>query len=194
MLGLVLCGGQSQRMGNDKGLLKQDGQCWAQIAAHKLSALQIPVKVSVNEQQLVSYAGIFSKDDLIADDKTLSVRGPLLGLLSCHIAFPAKDIFVLACDMLHMQTPQLYPLLKKYRQEKSDAYIFTNNGEAEPLCGIYTANALSNTLKLYQKDKLHKHSMKSVLERFTICSIDLAEGEKKYFQNFNTPGEMGTTV
>jgi molybdenum cofactor guanylyltransferase len=194
MLGLILCGGQSRRMGNDKGLLKQNGQCWVQIAAHKLSALHIPVKVSVNGQQLVSYAGIFSTADLIADDKTLSVNGPLLGLLSCHMAFPAQDIFVLACDMLLMETPQLYPLLEKHRQENFDAYIFTNNGEAEPLCGIYTANALLNTLKLYQKEKLHKHSMKSVLERLKVCTIALREEEKKYFQNFNTPGEMDTTV
>ena len=65
MLGLILCGGQSQRMGSDKGLMKLHEKSWAQLAADKLAAAGIPVKLSVNEQQLSLYADIFSKDELL---------------------------------------------------------------------------------------------------------------------------------
>ena len=77
MIGVVLCGGQSFRMGADKGLLKNETGVWARIAYDKLAALNIPVRVSVNDNQYSSYADIFSPEELITDDTTFQVRGPL---------------------------------------------------------------------------------------------------------------------
>ncbi|GGH03134.1 NTP transferase domain-containing protein [Pedobacter zeae] len=48
MLGIVLCGGQSLRMGTDKGLLIHQDKLWAQVAADKLSVLDLLVNFSVN--------------------------------------------------------------------------------------------------------------------------------------------------
>ncbi len=47
MIGLILCGGQSSRMGSDKGLLKLEAKTWAQTAIDKMEILHIPVKISV---------------------------------------------------------------------------------------------------------------------------------------------------
>ena len=41
MLGIVLCGGQSLRMGMDKGLMTYGGQFWAALAMQKLHELGI---------------------------------------------------------------------------------------------------------------------------------------------------------
>ena len=51
MLGVVLSGGQSSRMGTDKGLIKLESKSWAQIALDKLAAFQIPVVVCVDGKQ-----------------------------------------------------------------------------------------------------------------------------------------------
>ncbi len=190
MLGLVLCGGQSQRMGSDKGLMKTGEKTWAQMAVDKLSALSIPVKISVNEKQMPFYAEAFSIHKLIVDDNSLSVKGPLLGMLSCHLAFPKEDIVVLACDMLLMETSMLLSLYKNYQQQNAEAYIFTNDGEAEPLCGIYTAKGLSVILDMLNSRQLVKHSMKFMLEHVTVAKIALQEEEKKYFRNFNKASEI----
>jgi molybdenum cofactor guanylyltransferase len=190
MQGIVLCGGKSTRMGSDKGLLQLHEKYWAQIAAEKLSALNIPVKLSVNDSQVEAYKNIFSTNDFITDDKGLLIEGPLLGLMSCHLASPEQDLFVLACDLLNIEATIMSSLYKKYQQQNFDAYIGYNNNEAEPLCGIYTAQALKNILHLYTIEKLYRYSMKFILEQLNVCRIDLSEEEKLLFKNFNSPGDF----
>ena len=70
MLGIILCGGQSSRMGSDKGLLKLEANTWAQTAIDKMSALNIPIKISVNSQQYPDYKFVFPSTDLIKDNTT----------------------------------------------------------------------------------------------------------------------------
>ena len=51
MLGVVLCGGQSSRMGTDKGLIKLNANTWAQAAVDKMLLLKLKVVLSVNATQ-----------------------------------------------------------------------------------------------------------------------------------------------
>ena len=80
MLGVILCGGKSSRMGSDKGLLKLHAGTWAQNAIEKLMALQIPVVLSVNPNQYRDYSPIFTLEQLVKDDEGLDVHGPLCGV------------------------------------------------------------------------------------------------------------------
>nr|HPH89682.1 hypothetical protein [Ferruginibacter sp.] len=98
--------------------------------------------------------------------------------------------FVLACDMLYMKTDLLVKLLEKYQQQIADAYIFSNDVKAEPLCGIYTDRSLSYVSDLYKTKKLHTYSMKFILEQLNVCAVPLEDEEKKYFQNFNSPSDI----
>ena len=191
MLGIILCGGQSVRMGSDKGLLKAEAKTWAQTAIEKIAALNIPVKLSVNINQYPEYVSIFSITDLIMDEPTLAVKGPLLGLLSCHLTFPEEDLFILACDMPLMDISILMELYNKYQQQPgAGAYIFTNDGEMEPLCGIYTARGLATIIELVKSGELKKYSMKYTLDHLTVNTINANEEQKKCFRNFNAHAEL----
>ena len=191
MTGIILCGGQSSRMGSDKGLLKQEASTWAQTAIDKMSVLNIPVKISVNSKQYPDYAVVFAATDLITDDASLQVRGPLLGVLSSHLKYPTEDLFALACDMPLMEPSLLNNLYLKYQLEPSShAYIFTNEGEPEPLCGIYTAKGLSIILTMLRDGRLIKYSMKFMLEHLAVKTIAVADEQKKYFRNFNAHAEL----
>ena len=191
MLGIILCGGQSSRMGSDKGLLKLEANTWAQTAIDKMSALNIPIKISVNRQQYPDYKLVFPSPDLITDNTTLSIKGPLLGVISSHVQFPQEDLFVLACDMPLMESSLLHTLFKNYQQEPSfNAYVFTNQGEAEPLCGIYKASGLSAILEMLGSGCLSKHSMKFVLDHLATMRIPVADDQQKYFRNFNAHAEL----
>lgn len=191
MLGIILCGGQSSRMGSDKGLLMYEAKTWAQTAFEKLSTLNLPLQLSINQQQKNDYLKVFKPELLIVDNTDLNIRGPLLGVLSAHLQNPDDDLFLLACDLPLMDSNLLKELLTLYTaQNKFEAYIFTNNKEPEPLCGIYTARALKKIIALYQSDKLTRHSMKFVLSQLVVCEIALLDDQKKYFRNFNAHADI----
>ncbi len=191
MLGIILCGGQSSRMGSDKGLLKLEANTWAQTAIDKMADLNIPVKISVNSNQYPDYAAVFPSANLITDDATLPLKGPLLGVLSSHLKFPNEDLFILACDMPLMEPSLLNILYTQYQQKPSfTAYFFTNSDEPEPLCGIYKAKGLSIILDMLVSDRLLKHSMKFMLEHLNTTTIPATEEQKKYFRNFNAHAEL----
>src|SRR5690606_41870089 len=107
--GVVLCGGESKRMGKDKGLLPLGKDNWAQTAFHKLQKLNIPVCLSVNSKQIHAYIHFFSAEQLIKDET--SAKGPLRGLLSVHLKYPNDDLLLLACDMTEMDTTTLETLI-----------------------------------------------------------------------------------
>ncbi len=188
MIGVVLCGGESTRMGTDKGLLMTDGKAWVTSAVEKLSALEIKVFVSINQFQLLSYQTILPNNtQFIIDNASIQIKGPLLGLLSVHLSHPKEDIFILACDLLLMNTPPLKELYNEYYNNQTyDAYLFKNNLEYEPLCGIYKSKALATIYTKYQQGLLLKYSVKYALEQFTILSKPIKEQNLKYFKNFNS--------
>jgi len=190
MLGIILCGGQSSRMGSDKGLLLVNEKTWAQTAVEKLASLGLAVKLSLNNNQYPAYQSEFSSVELIVDDASLHFKGPLLGVISCHLKYPSEDLFILACDMPLMELALLNELYYEYqRQTTAGAFVFTNNGEWEPLCGIYTASALAHILSLLQSGQLIKFSMKNVLDHLNVKSIALRSDQKTAFRNYNSRSE-----
>jgi molybdopterin-guanine dinucleotide biosynthesis protein A len=191
MIALVLCGGQSTRMGSDKGLLQPNAKAWAATAADILAEQNLPVQFSVNTNQLEYYNQLFSASDLIVDNEMLTVHGPLLGLLSAHLQHPNKNILVLACDMPLMQSSLIKELIAASQQhEHFDAWLYKNNAQPEPLCAIYSSNALASILQLLKKGKLYKHSMKCMLEQINPFYIPIQESQEKCFRNFNSHAEL----
>lgn len=160
---MVLSGGESRRMGQDKGLLPISGTCWAKHVAMKLQALQIPVVVSVNTSQAAGYGKFFKPEEMVVD--SMEVGGPLKGLLSVHAQYPAVDLLPLACDMISMEAATLRHLLACYRKDRGYDFLVYQQGEfAEPLGGIYTARALQAVLAKVAAGELQKFSMKSILD------------------------------
>jgi molybdopterin-guanine dinucleotide biosynthesis protein A len=191
MLGVVLCGGESKRMGSDKALLQKNATTWAELTFNTLSALNIPVVLSVNIHQLSFYSSIFPTHKMIVDDAALAIGGPLHGLLTVHQQYPSDDIILLACDMPTMHIEVVKKLVETLQLNPTrEAIFFTNNHQPEPLCAIYTAKGLAKILALYNANKLPKHSMKYVLEQLATITLTMPTNWSAYFKNYNATSDL----
>ena len=178
-------------MGSDKGLLKLHASTWAQTAIDKLNSFQLPVVISVTKKQYEGYSSVFSPQLLVTDNESLQMNGPLSGVLSVHLTYPQEDLLVLACDMPLMETDLIKELLARYKiQPTTEAFVYTNDGEPEPLLGIYKATGLTHIHHLYKATQLPKHSMKYMLEHISTSSAPLPDDKKKCFRNFNAHAEL----
>ncbi len=191
MLSVVLCGGNSSRMGDDKGLLLVDNKSWAKAAQEKLMLMNLPTVFSVNEAQVEKYNLLFPKEQLIVDDAELALPGPLLGVLSAHVRFPNEDLMVLACDLPNMNHIVLEKLQEEHlKNNDSKAFVFKFAEQVEPLCGIYTSKGLAKILAVHQTKNLTKHSMMYVLDQLQTMYLTSQENWKPYFKNFNSPADF----
>ncbi|WP_162303799.1 molybdenum cofactor guanylyltransferase [Paracnuella aquatica] len=188
--GVVLCGGESARMGVDKGLLERDGRTWAQLAFDKLASFNIPVCISVNSQNVAAYKQNFDPALLIQDNEQIGVGGPLKGLLSVHQAMPNADLLVLAVDMPHMHQSVLETLIEQSKRSRAEALVYQNENQLEPLCGIYTASGLRKIFAAVLEQRLPRFSMHYVLSQMTTLALPVAPGQKRYFINCNSPEDL----
>ncbi len=178
-----MCGGQSLRMGTDKGLIPIHGTCWAAFMAGKLAAIPLPVFVSINSTQQQQYKAFFLDEQLIID--SLNIGGPLNGLLSVHNQYPDDDLLLLACDMINMQPKTLSRLIDTYTTEPDhDFYVYQNIDFAEPMCAIYTSRGLKKLIQNHEASSLQNSSLQKVLNQGITKRLPITEPES--FKNKNT--------
>lgn len=182
LIGVILCGGESKRMGRDKGLIEQDGKHWAVLIADKLKQLGLPVVVSINEKQQAPYDTLFPDTPLIADK--LTINGPLNGLLTIHEHFPDKDILLMATDLIDMDGDTLEDLLQVYNNEPGfDFYAYEQDGFAQSFCSIFTSAGLKAVFERFMNKELKKYSLHDRFNEGKTKFIPLNNIEA--FNNYN---------
>ncbi|MEC3878225.1 molybdenum cofactor guanylyltransferase [Parapedobacter sp. 10938] len=185
LIGLVLCGGKSSRMGTDKGTLVRDGCTWAEHMRAKLRQLDLKTYVSINPLQFEKYGQFFSSTAMIPD--AVDVKGPLGGLLSAHLRFPKKNVLVVPCDMVDLDVSLLQRLLDIRRQiVQADVYLYGHAEFTEPLCAIYTASGLRKLFVSYNEGNLTDFSVKRATQSLSVVYLPIPE-HTDGFRNYNTP-------
>jgi molybdenum cofactor guanylyltransferase len=133
LLGLVLVGGESRRMGTAKAYLDYGGGPQYQICEAVLKKFCRHVYFSASPKLTPPLP--VAKDQKI-DDVFVDPIGPLLGIISAFKRFPDNAFFVLACDLPYFSADHAAMLLS-LRNPHKKASIFFVDDQAEPLCGIY---------------------------------------------------------
>ena len=182
LLGVVLCGGESKRMGSDKGLLQLNEKTWAEHITQKLKDQNLPVVISINEKQLVLYKKLFEEKDLIIDQ--LPMHGPLNGLLTVHQRFPIKNILLMACDLIDMEAFILEELITTYEKNEADYFAYEENDFFQPLCAIYTSKALTSLHERLTNGSLANYSFQYILNNSK--TYHLHTSSLQAFTNYNT--------
>lgn len=187
LLGLVLCGGQSKRMGTDKGMIQGKAESWAQETAAKLINTGLGAVYSINTLQIITYSAEISSTLLICD--SLELPGPLNGILSAHQRYPDTDLFVLACDMPLMNVATLNRLAEAYKNKpKYGVYFYEKKGFKEPLCSIFRKETLASLLQAYISAELTQYSLQKILSRLPYLALEMVD--TLAFSNINSAEEL----
>lgn len=178
---LVLLGGKSSRMGEEKGLIQYHERTQAEHLVSMLEEMGLEVFLSVREEQKENYA--FLNKPLIADQ--IQGAGPLGGIASAMRAFPQTAFAVVACDLPNLQKEQLEFLLKN-RNAKAFATCYKSpmDGGPEPLCSVYEPKSFSALMKVWVNGKSCPRKM---LFNRTVELLEV--NDSSFLANANTPEE-----
>ena len=174
---LILSGGQSSRMGEEKRLINYHGKTQEQFLFDLLCGYFSAVYVSINQNQ--------TTDLPYVQDLDLGVKSPMVGIVSAFNKNPSSAWLVVACDMPFVDGRAIEYLLKHRNSEKY-ATAFENPDEhfPEPLLTIYEPKIFP---KLQEAINQGKKSPMKVLQNLEIELLQ--EFDNQWIVNINTVEE-----
>lgn len=140
ILGVVLCGGRSSRMGRDKALIEVRpgiSQLDYQLGllAPFCSRLAMSVGPAANPD-LRLLDGV----TLLVDEEGIS--GPMAGILAALRAAGGSPVFAIACDMPFLESSHLVQLLNRRDSSKWATAFLAQDGQPDPMFVLYEPECL----------------------------------------------------
>ena len=162
LYGLVLSGGKSTRMGEDKGLLHYHGLPQREYLYLILKTVCDEAYLSIRSEQA---RALDPRCNYITDRDEF--QGPFNGILSAHAAFPDIAWLVFACDLPLLDMASLQQLIAERDPDKHATAMATQqSGLPEPLAAIWEPQGLNLALK-------HVHTTKNPGPRKFLLHADV---------------------
>lgn len=181
--GLVMAGGFSRRMGQDKALLDYHGEHQSVWTAKLLESVCDKVFISCRSDQ---DPGTGDRWPRIHDRE--KDQGPIGGFLSAHMAHPDAAWLTVACDLPLLTSHTLTHLLaERDPQRLATVYRAQRDGLPEPLCALYEPEIMP----LFQKFLSEGRSCPRktlLLNETRVKLIDLPDPYA--LDNVNTPEDL----
>jgi molybdenum cofactor guanylyltransferase len=191
VFGLVLCGGESQRMGRDKALLELGGRSLVERAVGELEPLCEEVWLASGPVPRFTGLG-----RLELCDRRPRGSGPLAALEAGLITLRARGergwLAVLACDMPGARTALFRELLGRAEREGLDLAGLGGERGPEPLCAVYSGALLESVQAALEQGELKMTSPARFPARHGAlprCAW-VAHAEPALFSNLNTPADL----
>ena len=183
--GIVLCGGQSKRMGSSKAMLPFGSETMLQRVVRLLCSVVSPiVVVAAEDQELPALP-----DGIVLARDEWPDRGPLEGLRAGLKALPPEvgRAYVTSCDV-----PLLVPAFASRLLHLAEAYdiaVLEIDGFAHPLSAVYGRNTLPHVEALLAADRLRMSYLFDAVKtrRVTTDEMKTADPDLETLRNLNTP-------
>ncbi|MFB6306793.1 MAG: molybdenum cofactor guanylyltransferase [Flavobacteriales bacterium] len=181
--GVILAGGKSKRMGEDKGLMELNGKRMVEYPIETLREFVHGILIIANKQE---YQTI--EKNVVPDMYT--DRGPLCGIVTAMHNARTPWIMVMPCDTPYVKGEVLERLLETGK----DAEIsITEHHRIEPLIGLYSTSVLSKMECLMNKGY---RRMIDVVDHFNTKRVSMNRIMEKYeedlFVNVNTYDQVNS--
>ncbi|MGB5959681.1 MAG: molybdenum cofactor guanylyltransferase [Coleofasciculaceae cyanobacterium] len=186
---IILAGGQSSRMGQDKALIAFQGVPLLQQVCEV--ALKCTAKVYVVTPWQERYQDIIPSACLVIREVTnlseTQRHGPLVGFAQGLAQIETDWVLLLACDLPHLQVEVLQLWAKELENVPQEAIAFLSKQTKgwEPLCGFYRKECLP---KLTEYINAGGRSFQGWLSQHTVQELPVSD--TKIFFNCNTPADL----
>jgi molybdenum cofactor guanylyltransferase len=141
---IILAGGKSSRMGQDKALMSIDGipllQKVYQVAAACSQEVMVITPWQERYRQLLPHTCKFVQEmRLSTEDDNTQNHGPLIGFAQALAVVETEWVLLLACDLPNLDITTLKTWTDKLNQieDTSIAALVKHRKGWEPLCGFY---------------------------------------------------------
>jgi molybdopterin-guanine dinucleotide biosynthesis protein A len=177
---LILCGGKSSRMKEDKSMIHYHGVAQKEYLSQLVRPFCDKVFFSYKDQQ--------SGNDIIND--TFAINGPTSGIMSAFTFDPDCGWLVLACDLPYIDSSTIEKIIIQRDLDKdATAYKSEYNMFVEPLCTIYEPRIVQNFKKYIA---LNKTCPRKVLINSDVKILELEN--KKALDNANTQEDKNIAI
>jgi molybdopterin-guanine dinucleotide biosynthesis protein A len=186
LYGLVLAGGRSTRMGEDKAALRVGGRTQLEQAMALLAPHVARAFVSVRKDQRADplRAGFEQIED------TRTNVGPIAGIVAAQERFPQCAWLVLACDLPLLDAATLAFLLRARAPERlATAFRSSHDQLPEPLCAVYEPASRAALLEYVARGQ---HCPRKFLAGADVRLVD--EPNPRALDNANTPEEYAAAM
>ncbi len=184
---VILTGGDSRRMGQDKACLLLGERSLLQHVISIVQPLFSEVIISVRQPR----AGITLPQ--VCDDPTY--RGPLAGLAAGLQSATSPWIFAVACDMPFIE----HVVIERLAQFRAgfQAVVPMVQGHPQPLLAFYSADCLAKVLECLKGDG--KHSLRELLDTLQVRYVSedellRAESTLRSFVDLDTPEDLAMVM
>ena len=176
MVGAVLCGGASRRMGVDKATLPIAGTAMARHVANALTDAGCSPVVTIGGS-----AGELDALGLEHVNDEFPGEGPLGGILTAlALGTPAV---VVACDLPNLRAATIKELIAALAGHDA-AMAFSDR--PEPLCAVWSADAIPVLRAQFESGERAVHRAIRTLD---ITSVTVSPTE---LRNINSPEDLGS--
>ncbi|CAG0987682.1 formate dehydrogenase accessory sulfurtransferase FdhD [Geobacter sp.] len=181
MTGVILAGGASSRMGNNKALLLHRGGRLIEGIYRKMSELFEEVIVVTNRPELYQFLPCRKVPDIYPG------KGVLAGIHGALSQCSEPAIFTVACDMPQLNGDLIRHLAEQY--QGVDVVIPKSDGGFEPIHAIYGKGCIPVLEELLQNGEQRVLSLLPLLmvREVEASEVALFDQEFNSFVNINTP-------
>jgi len=182
IVGIVLSGGKSRRMGQEKGLVKYQGKALIEYAIETLRPLCHELVISTSNDDY-SYLDL----PMIADE--IPDCGPIGGISACMNAVEGDIYLVISCDVPHVPTQLFADLVD---QLNGNAVIpVDETGRKQPLAACYASSASVYFHEALKSGQLKMMNLLSKMDPFYFTPTqNLNYYQPNLFSNFNSMGDI----
>lgn len=175
---IILAGGNSSRMGEDKGLMLINGQPMIQ---HIIDT----VKGVVENIIIVSNNGAYTKFGYPVVEDEVKGKGPLGGIYTGLLHTTTDRNIVLSCDVPYVNANLLNLLIS--HSSESDITIPQKNGVTHQLIGVFTKACIITFKNALDDNQL---KLKQIFQKMKLNIVDASHFNEYLFTNINQKDDL----